>query len=320
MATKEKLLSLLTEHPGSYLSGEELAQQLGVSRAAVWKAVKALKGQGCTIDAVTNKGYCLRDSWDLLSEAGIAEKIDRDFWKIQTASTLPSTNSALRDLANTGAPEGTVLIAEGQSAGRGRMGRSFFSPENTGLYLSILLRPRELSPAQALQITTMAASALCLAIEEVTGKSPGIKWVNDLFWEGKKICGILTEASFSMETGMLDYAVVGLGLNLYPPKEGFPQALSEIAGALLETPTKDTKNRIAAGFLNHFGGFYRNQQFQQAAGIYRAHSLLTGKYVLVGERKALVLDITDRCQLLVEYEDGSRQALSYGEVSIVNQI
>lgn len=135
---------------------------------------------------------------------------------------------------------------------------------------------------------------------------------------GKKICGILTEAAFNLEAGSLDYAVVGLGLNLYPPKGGFPEPLSSIAGSLLRESQAETKNRIVTDFLNRFGALYENCRFREAGEIYRAHSLLIGKQVLVEGRQAEVLDVTDRCQLLVRYADGKQQALSYGEVSIVN--
>ena len=322
MATKEKLLQLLQTHRETYLSGEEIADSLGVSRAAVCKAAKSLRDQGYPIHAVTNRGYCLSGDADIISTETILSLLHHPMWQLKALDSLPSTNSFLRDLANQGAPEGTVILASCQTQGRGRMGRSFYSPQDTGLYLSLLLRPRDLSPRESLQITTMAASALCLSVEEATGLSPKIKWVNDLYLKGKKICGILTEASFSMETGMLEDAVLGLGLNLYPPAEGFPPALSSIAGALLDGPRAELKNRITAGFLNHFGDFYLGRKFEEAAEIYRSRSLLTGKQILVGEEKrpATVLTVTDRCQLLVRYEDGSQQALSYGEVSIVNCI
>ena len=320
MATKEKLLALLKEQEGTYLSGEEIAGILGVSRAAVWKAVKALKAQGNTIDAVTNKGYCLLSCPDVLDASEISRLTGQDFWKIRVKPTVSSTNDFLRELANQGAPEGTVLLASSQTEGRGRMGRQFFSPEETGLYMSLLLRPREFSPQESLQLTTMAASALCLAIEKLTEEKPQIKWVNDLYLNGRKICGILTEASFSMESGSMDYVVLGLGLNLYPPKNGFPPDLKDLAGALCASPREGLKNRISAEFLTVFGTFYRQRDFQTAGEIYRSRSFLSGKQILVGEekKKATVLDITPDCRLLVRYEDGSQQALSYGEVSIVN--
>lgn len=319
MATKEKLLALLTAHPGTFLSGEEIAKELGVSRAAVCKAARGLRNQGLPIEAVTNRGYCLEENADLTDPGKISADLS-PMWQLQYFPSLPSTNSFLRELALQGAPEGTVILADSQTCGRGRMGRSFFSPLNTGLYLSLLLRPRDLSPEESLQITTAAAAALCLAIEEVTGRQPKIKWVNDLYLKDRKISGILTEASFSMESGMLDFAVLGVGLNLYPPLEGFPEELKEIAGALLEKPQPGLKNRLTAAFLNRFGDLYTGRNFAEASRIYRSRSYLTGKAVLAGGRQAQVLDITDRCQLLVKYDDGTEKALSYGEVSIVNHL
>ena len=318
MATKETLLTLLQEAPGVYRSGQELARILGVSRAAVNKAVKTLRSQGCHIDAVTNKGYALLEDSDIFHGEAVMALLPGKDWNIQYFPSLPSTNSFLKELASQGAPEGTVIAAGTQTAGRGRMGRSFYSPRDSGLYLSLLLRPQDLSASESLQITTMAASALCLAIEHVTGKAPQIKWVNDLFLDGRKICGILTEASLSMETGRIDYAVLGLGLNLYAPPEGFPEELKDIAGALCEDRQPELKNRLTAEFLKQFSLFYQEKNFQAAADCYRSRSMLTGKTVMVGNLKALVLDVNSRCQLMVRFENGKEQALSYGEVSIVN--
>ena len=237
---------------------------------------------------------------------------------LQYLPTVPSTNDRLKALAGQGSPEGTVILAGEQTKGRGRMGRAFFSPEGTGLYLSLLLRPKDLTPDRALQLTTMAAAAMTQAISAVAGKAPGIKWVNDLLLEGRKICGILTEASLNLETGSLDYAVLGLGLNLYPPEDGFPEDLQGIAGALLDRPCPDTKNRLTAAFLNAFGDLYETRDFSQAAELYRSASILVGKQVLASGRQALVTDINERCQLVLQYDSGETQALSYGEVSIVN--
>ena len=320
MATKDTLLSLLEAHRGAYLSGEEIARQLNISRAAVCKAASALREQGLPIEAVTRKGYRLPENADLLSVEKIRALLRSPLWQITAFDSVPSTNSLLRDLASQGAPEGTVILASAQTQGRGRMGRSFYSPGNTGLYLSLLLRPDHLSPGESLQITTMAAAALCLAIEEVTAQSPRIKWVNDIFLNDLKICGILTEASFSMETGLIEDAVLGLGINLYPPQGGFPEDLKKIAGALCPAPLPELKNRLTAAFLNHFSYFYENRLFSEAAELYRDRSLLPGKEILAGGRKAKVLNINDRCQLVVQYEDGQQQALSYGEVDIVNYI
>ena len=320
MATKDALLKLLGAHPGSYLSGQELADTLGISRAAVCKAVKSLKDQGLSIDAVTNRGYRLNQSGDLLTEASLTALLKKDTFSLILSPSLPSTNSKLRELAQAGAPEGTVVLARQQTAGRGRMGRSFFSPEDTGLYLSLLLRPESLTPSQSLQLTTAAAAAMCQTIEAETGLSPTIKWVNDLYLEGRKICGILTEAALSMETGTLSYAVLGLGLNLYPPKEGFPPELSAIAGSLCRDPSENLRVRLAAGFLNRFWDCYQRKDFAAAARYYRSRCPLEGKTVLVGadRQPARVVKITDTCRLQLQYPDGREETLSYGEVSIVN--
>ena len=322
MITKEKLLELLDENREEYLSGEELAGTLAVSRAAVWKAVKSLQQEGYPIDAVTNRGYRLSRGGDRLSAPGIRKYLQdacREL-PITVVEETQSTNTALRALAEAGAPEGTVYIAQSQTGGRGRMGRSFFSPAGTGLYLSLLLRPTTWEPARAAQLTAAAAAAMCEAIREVTGKEPGIKWVNDLLLDGKKVCGILTEASFSMESGVLEYAVLGLGVNVYPPEGGFPKELGEIAGAVLDTPGEDVRNRLAGEFLNRFLAGYTHPEDRSFLEIYRRRSVAVGRDITVlsggHERRAFAFGVDDDCRLLVRYDNGTEQALSYGEIRI----
>ena len=200
------------------------------------------------------------------------------------------------------------------------MGRSFFSPAGTGLYLSLLLRPTAWEPTRAAQLTAAAAAAMCEAIRQVTGKEPGIKWVNDLLLDGKKICGILTEASFSMESGVLEYAVLGLGVNVYLPEGGFPGQLGEIAGAVLDTPGEDVRNRIAGEFLNRFLDGYEHPEDRHFLDVYRRRSIAVGREVTVlsggWERRAFAFGLDDDCRLLVRYPDGTEQALSYGEIRI----
>ena len=322
MTTKEKLLELLEENREEYLSGEELAGTLAVSRAAVWKAVKSLQQEGYPIDAVTNRGYRLSRGGDRLSAPGIRKYL-KDACRelpITVVEETQSTNTALRALAEAGAPEGTVYIAQSQTGGRGRMGRSFFSPAGTGLYLSLLLRPTTWEPARAAQLTAAAAAAMCEALRQVTGKEPGIKWVNDLLLDGKKVCGILTEASFSMESGVLEYAVLGLGVNVYPPEGGFPKELGEIAGAVLDTPGEDVRNRLAGEFLNRFLAGYAHPEDRSFLEIYRRRSVAVGRDITVlsggHERRAFAYGVDDDCRLLVRYDDGTEQALSYGEIRI----
>lgn len=321
MTTKEQLLTLFEQHRGAYLSGEEIAGRLNISRTAVWKAVNALREEGFCIDAVRNRGYRLAADSDMLSVSGIRKHLnpETDFPDLRLLSETDSTNSRLREAALRGAPEGFVLLAGSQSAGRGRAGRSFYSPA-TGLYLSLLLRPSHFSPGKAVQFTTMAAAAACRAVEEISGRTAGIKWVNDLYLAGRKVGGILTEASLELESGLLDYAVVGIGFNLYPPENGFPGGLSASAGSILSSPAGDAKNRLAAGFLNHFMNLYRSRERGNYIDEYRRHSLALGREILVlspeGARKARALDIDDSCRLIVRYENGITESLSSGEIRI----
>lgn len=322
MTTKEKILNLFESNKGVYFSGEELAQALCVSRAAVWKAVDKLRSEGYSISAVTNKGYCLSENTDILSPQGIGKYLNQSLLPLELTvlPSVDSTNALLREKANAGACEGLTIVSNQQSAGRGRRGRQFFSPKETGVYFSILLRPTRYSPRESVQITTMAAAAMCEAIEEVSEGKPQIKWVNDIFVNGKKVCGILTEASLGLESGLLDYAILGVGLNVYPPQEGFPEELEEIAGTVFDSPQKDVKNRLVAAFLNHFMYYYTTAPRSAYVEQYRHYSLVLGKSITVvrdsGNREAMVCGIDEECRLLVTYENGETDCLSYGEIQI----
>ena len=321
MTTKERLLSLLESQQGSFFSGEELAQELQVSRAAVWKAVNALRQEGFAIDAVTNRGYCLSRDADVLSVQGIRKHLapeNRDI-PITLLPTVPSTNAAARELAEQGAPSGSLVLSRTQTRGRGRYGRSFFSPADTGLYLSILLRPSHTSPRQTVTLTAAAAVAMCQAIESVCDEAPQIKWVNDIYLQGKKVCGILTEAAFGLETGVPEYVVVGAGLNVYTPEGGFPPELESTAGGLLPHRAADVKNRLAAEFVNRFLSLAQAQP-EDFLEDYRSRSLVLGKCVTVlsgdREQEALALGIDDSCRLVVRYDSGETETLSWGEIRI----
>lgn len=322
MSTKEKLLSLFEENKGAYFSGEEIAERLSVSRTAVWKAVNSLRNEGYEIDAVQNKGYCLSVSTDILSAQGIRKYLKSvcGAMELEVLSVAGSTNALLKERAVAGAKEGYVILANSQTAGRGRLGRGFYSPADTGIYMSLLLRPRGYSPDQAVRITTMAAVAACEAIEEVSGKTAKIKWVNDIFMDNKKVSGILTEAAFSLEDNGLDYIVVGIGINAYPPKEGFPAEVEQIAGTVFEARQNDGKNHLAAAFLNHFMSCYMAGDHTDYTEKYRARSLVIGKEIRVlsptGQKEAIALDVDEECRLVVRYGDGSRETLSSGEISV----
>lgn len=319
MTTKEQLFTLLEARQGSFVSGEELAETLNLSRAAVSKAMKSLRQEGYAIEAVTNRGYRLSGECDILSEQGVKKHLNQDF-QITFAPSVSSTNTVLRALAEQGAPEGTLVISDEQTGGRGRMGRAFYSPAGSGIYLSLLLRPVNADPRQTVTLTAAAAVALCQAIETVSENGPQIKWVNDIFLNGKKISGILSEAAFGLESGAPEYVVVGVGINAYTPEGGFPPELAEIAGALWERPVPGGKNRLAAEFVNHFWKLYTAGDPAAFLEDYRRRSLVVGKDITViaggTETPAHALGIDESCRLLVRYKSGETAALSYGEVRV----
>lgn len=231
---------------------------------------------------------------------------------------VDSTSSELKKRADT-LPEGYVLLADRQTGGRGRRGRSFFSPAGTGIYMSILLRPA-LPPEEAVSVTTAAAVAACRAIEECTEEKPSIKWVNDIFVRGKKVCGILTEGQSAPDGGTFRWIVLGVGFNVTPPEGGFPGELSPVAGSVLPKREAGVRPRLAAAFLRQFFALYDALPSKSASAEYRERCFLPGKeiFVLNGEEKlpARALDVDGECRLVVQYGDGRIEALHSGEVSV----
>lgn len=319
---KQEVLAALDATRGRYISGQELAAQLSVSRTAVWKAVAALRRDGIPIKAVTNRGYTLAQSVDVLNAAAVAVQLDEATVKalqIEVVDRLPGTNAALRSRADAGAREGLVLIAQAQSAGRGRGGHSFYSPPG-GLYMSILLRP-EIGARQAVGLTAMAAVAAARAAERLCGVPITIKWVNDLWKNGKKVCGILTEGALDLETGGLQYAIVGIGVNCFPPAGGFPEDLPEAGSVFTERPQGiEGRSQLAGAILNHFFEFYPNLAQRPFFEDYRKRSLVLGKEITVLEgtqtRTALALDLDQDFSLRVREADGTERTLSSGEVRV----
>lgn len=322
MRTGERLLKIFQNAEHEWVSGEKIGAELRISRAAVWKAVMNLRQEGYVIDAVPNKGYRLNNECDSLSEIGILKYLSPEnrFLDIHVVPEAGSTNALLWEKANTGSPEGMVMIASMQTDGKGRMGRKFYSPADTGIYMSILLRPKIGKLENAFRLTVLAAVAACETFEAATGKPAKIKWVNDIYRDNKKVCGILTEGSISMETGNLDAVVLGIGINVYQPEDGFPPEIAETAGSVFDRKQNDGRNIIAAGFLNRFMSCYTCGDFDTYAAEYRRRSLVTGKEITVikadGMRKAIAKEIDKNCCLAVQYEDGTTETLSAGEISI----
>ena len=319
--TKDTVLALLRQNADRFVSGAALAETLSLSRTAVWKAVEQLRREGYAIESVTRRGYRLLSKSDVLSEQGVREYLKNPAVTPRVYESISSTNTVLKSMATEGAPEGLALIAGEQTAGRGRMGRSFYSPAGSGLYMSLLLRPT-LPAAEAVRITACAAVAVCEAIEEISGLETQIKWVNDVLIGGKKVCGILTEAALDCESGLLSYAVVGVGINTAVPTGDFPPELREIAGAVFgaEKPPA-LRCRLAALILDRLMDYAARTDDPALFEAYRRRSLVLGKEITIlspgkEPEPASALDLDRDFGLLVCLPDGSLRKLNSGEVSV----
>lgn len=324
MSTKNQIFRLLMEHRGESVSGQTLGTTLGISRAAVWKGISALRKDGYPIEAITNKGYRLSGTEDYLSGEEISALLDPagPTLEIRIFDTLESTNKTAKEVALTEPNHNIVILANQQTAGRGRLGRDFYSPESAGLYMSILFRP-PFDMSQSILVTTAAAVAVVRAIEELRPMNLSIKWVNDIYLKDKKICGILTEAISDFETGRIGYVVLGIGVNCYDVS--FPKELTGIAGNL---GGGFSRNQLAAEIINQWNMLLPGLEDRSFLDEYRQRSSVLGKEVLIfpsGDREsegilAQALSIDDDGGLVIRYLAGPKfgltETLSGGEVSI----
>ncbi|MDY6017895.1 MAG: biotin--[acetyl-CoA-carboxylase] ligase [Oscillospiraceae bacterium] len=324
MSTKNRILELLEKQRGESISGEHLAGLLNISRNAVWKAVKELQKDGYSIVAVTNKGYCLSDENDIVSIQGIKPFLSDNSQpyadKIQIYKSLESTNKTAKEMAVAGAEHGTVIISDRQTKGRGRYSRNFFSPAG-GLYMSIILRPEVLRFENPTSVTAFAAVSVCEAIESISKKEPEIKWVNDIFIDGKKACGILTEAVTDFESGGLEWVVLGIGINVYTRKEEFPIDLQATATSIY--PDKNmpgVRNKLSAEIINRTLGFGTPPSEAEIFEKYKKRLMILGKKITViqnqAEYKATATDVDSVGHLIVKKENGEIITLSSGEIRI----
>lgn len=322
MSSKSEVLRRLEQAKGESISGEDLAKSAGISRTAVWKIIQGLKEEGYAISAVTNKGYCLAPNTDRLSAEGIELYLpESTAGKIHVYKSVDSTNTVAKQMALEGAAHGTAVLAETQTAGKGRLGRRFFSPEQSGVYLSMVLRPK-LTAQEALLITTAASVAVCRAIQIVTGQSPQIKWVNDVYLGDRKVCGILTEAVSNFENGEIESIVLGIGINFHW-KEPLPNELQQKAGALFEgeVPLGITRNQLAAELIRQVEILTEQIPSRAFLQEYRERSLVLGKRIEIHNFHqepyfAIAEGIHENGGLIVRLEDGSLQTIQSGEVSI----
>lgn len=316
---KDEILRTLYQNRVMH-SGEALAAKFGVSRNAVWKSIKQLQSEGFCIAASTNKGYFLESCGSTLSPVILEEELQNSaFGKpIHFFKTLGSTNTQAKALAEAGAPDGTVVIAETQTAGKGRLGRQFHSPGKKGVYFSLLVRPARFG-SNTMLLTSMCAAAVAEAIESMAPVKVQIKWVNDLLLGGKKICGILTEAGLHLEDQSIDYIVIGIGVNC--GRQSFPAALKGIATSIEnECGTVIHRSLLIATILKNIENGFKTLAEKPFLNICRERSAVIGKTIAVcrGEERlpATALGISDTGALLVRYQDGREEALSSGEVSV----
>ncbi|MCR4841983.1 MAG: biotin--[acetyl-CoA-carboxylase] ligase [Eubacterium sp.] len=316
MNTKEALLRTLEENKGEYISGESLASRLSVSRNAVWKAARALREDGYDIESVSRKGYRLVESTDILSAPGI-EAFTSPI-SLEVFDSIDSTNEELKRKALSGAPHGALVVANQQTAGKGRRGRPFYSPSDTGLYMSVLLR-LDLDFSESVLITTASSVAVARAIEKVCGVSTGIKWVNDIYMNGRKVCGILSEAVTDIESGSIDSIVVGIGVNV--STGDFPGDFSERASSIFgDGRTHSVRNRLAAAIYDELMEVANALPDKEFLEEYRRRSVVLGKRIRYSKGNDFLegeaVDIDAGGGLVVESDTEGRITLSTGEITI----
>lgn len=320
---KERVLSLLRQTE-EYISGQSLCEQLGVSRTAVWKAVNALKAEGYQIEAVQNKGYRLIGVPDVLTEEEISSQLET-VWagrRVEAHARISySTNLRAKQLADSGAPHGTLVVADVQEGGKGRRGRGWLAPlPGTNIAMSLLLRPA-FAPAQASMLTLVAAMAVRAGIQQISGLDTQIKWPNDVIINRKKVCGILTE--MTLEEEYIQCVVVGIGINVH--NESFPEELAEKATSLtLESGRRFSRAALTAAvmksFENSYERFVEDGDLRSLVAEYNACLAAKDQAVCImapdGVWEGISRGINAAGALLVEHADGRTEEIVSGEVSV----
>lgn len=329
MNTKELILQNLLnpENEDGFISGQELAKRSGFSRAAIWKAVNSLRNDGYNILASTNHGYKL-ESVNIFNENSIAKHINPDSnGKIIYFEEIDSTNNeAKRQIINSQpqALHKTAFIANGQTAGKGRLNRKFYSPKNTGVYISLIYALKNITDPAF--ITATAAVAVRRAIKNTFGIESGIKWVNDIFINGKKVCGILTEGITNFETGTIEACIIGIGINLQP-NFNIPEEIKDIVSSVLQKNcTNEEKSKFTAEVINELIFLLDNQEKMHKTIMdeYSNYSILIGKQIefcpITGIEnnyiKATVVKIDKNAELILQLENGEIRGFKSGEITI----
>lgn len=324
---RNAILTVLRKNKGQFISGEEVSRGLDVSRTAVWKHIQSLRNEGYEIESNPRQGYCLVTVPDILTPQEIQCGLKTAFMgqRMHHFTTIGSTNQEAKRLAAEGAPEGTVVVAEAQSSGRGRLSREWFSPSQGGIWFSTILRPG-LHPTQAPRFTFLGAVAVAQAIRELTGVGVEIKWPNDIHFEGRKLVGILTELNAEMDA--INYIVMGIGINVNVDMEDFPVELRHIASSLKrETGHFVSRQKLLRKILEHMELLYTrvlSEGFSPIFESWRQLNCTLGFPVNVisigSEFAGMAVDIDEEGALLVRKEDGSLERVISGDVSVRRRI
>ena len=310
-----RVLEILRANRGITISGEEISSALGISRSAVWKQISAFRNRGYRISARSRSGYCLEEEPDQLDEGVLAEK------DILYFETVDSTNLAARRLAEKGATSFTMIIADQQLTGKGRLGRSWFSPAGSGLWFSIIFRPLALTPATVSPVTLVTAAVLAEYLSSAFSLPVKIKWPNDLQVGGKKIAGILTEIKGDLDR--IDYLIIGIGLNVNQKTADFPSAIGTSATSLaIETKTGIKRTELLINLRHALLQAYRlfeKEGFLPFRQTWIDYNKTLGQNVSIsrpgGSLSGLASELTDEGRLIVKDEHGRIHLVSYGEVS-----
>jgi len=316
LGMRDEVLRVLLDNFGNFISGEAISQSLNVTRAAVWKHIK--------VESVSRKGYKLVGIPNRLEEVTLLHGMNTNVMgrTLEIHQSVDSTNNRARELALSGYPDGTLVIAEEQLKGRGRMGREWISPSGKGIWMSLLLRPK-IPPKEAHIITAMAAVAVKRALTETTGLSVGIKWPNDIIIRNKKVCGILTEIHADMD--IIHYVIIGIGINANIEKDEFPKEIANSATSILielgaEVDRRQVIQRIIKEMEIIYGAYMESYDFKPIIDECRKSSVTLGRRVKVLGRdiefEGKAVDLADDGALLVLKDDGDMEKVFSGDVSV----
>ncbi|NCB70686.1 MAG: biotin--[acetyl-CoA-carboxylase] ligase [Clostridia bacterium] len=323
MKNRDRVLQILYRKNGECVSSSEITGELGITRSAVFKIINELKKQGFDIESIHHRGYRLGNEKDIISPEIINEIIEKEGKnrRIQYFERVDSTNTFAKKILMEGESYPDIIIANEQEQGRGRLGREFYSPKGTGIYCSFILDPF-IKIENSILVTVAASVAVSRAIEKVTKKDTRIKWINDIYIDDKKVCGILTEAVTDFETGIIGKIILGIGINFNTPSESFPDEITDRASSVFMDDTFGvTRNQLIAQLIIEIDECMNDIENDEIIRYYRNKSLVLGKMLEItyfGQEKPIqgkAVDIDRNGFLIIETKNGLL-TLNSGEVSI----